>query len=141
MQYENNKDARVLDNKIFTCRRTHVALSTEHKEENDALCANSNQNHILYTRQNFIRDMRALKDTLKISQVNEYYQPHTDGNWHVGSAHLPYSCPNCRAQPSNIDGCIFKNERQWRKDLVKQISEKKIVQMIHLVSMDLPIIN
>ena len=40
MQYENNKDARVLDNTIFICRRTHIGLATEHKEEYDALSSN-----------------------------------------------------------------------------------------------------
>ena len=93
MGYENNGYVRVLNNTVFTCRRTHIGLGTEDKDGFDALSANPSLDHIGYTPRNSVPDMNPLKDTLKTSHVNGYLQTNVAGHWQIGTSHLPCLCP------------------------------------------------
>ena len=64
--------------------------------------------------------MKPLKSTLKIAQVSGELEPAdvTNSKWTIKSSFLACSCPNCRANPNNINNYIYSEHCLHQKDVV-----------------------
>ena len=124
IKYEEGGDERVLRNTTLTTKRTFVGFATQNITDYDRLVSNTDYNHIVYTDRESIPDMKPLVDTLKISQVSgEYDQDTATGKWSTTASFLPCSCPNCRNNPNDCNGCSYKTYRQSSKKLVSEIDK------------------
>ena len=47
--------------------------------------------------------------------------PVLDGKWNILVSPLQCSCPPCRDDPSNLETCLYKNERKINTNIVKKI--------------------
>lgn len=121
LQYEQSNNEGILKNTTFTTRKTHIGYATENKDEYDVLKNDTNFNHIVFTDRQNIADMKAVKDTLKISQLQGQAQPIADGKWLLTTSFLPCSCPNCRAEPmQQTINCNYKNDQNIKQITVQE---------------------
>jgi hypothetical protein len=112
-QYERDGSAKVIQNTTYTSRNTYIGYAMQDKHEFEAL-RNAGHEHAVFTdRENTAPDMKPLKDTLKVSQVQGDIIPNPlTGKWNVTSAFLPCSCLPCRSDPgSSFQNCLYKSDR------------------------------
>lgn len=126
--YEREGNEKILQNTTFTSRNTYVGYITDDKHEFDGL-RNAQYEHVLYTdRENPEPDMKPLKDTLKLSQVQgDILENLATGKWTITSAHLPCSCPPCRTDPGTSSvNCLYKSDRKMMQHDIKMKGDADI---------------
>ena len=71
--------------------------------------------------------MKVIPGTQKIYQIQgDLEEPggiDTNHTFNLYTATLPCSCPNCRSDPSNINGCLYKNNHNVTKVVVSKLIE------------------
>ena len=73
---------------------------------------NSGEEHIVFTDRVSIPDTKAVPGTQKIYQVMGEKNVRDDGGFNLHTAQLQCSCKECRQDPTNIDSCIYRNQRR-----------------------------
>ena len=116
-EWEKDGNEKLLKKTPLTTNRTFIGLGLESMEDLHSL-QQQGYDHIVFTDQNNVLDMKAIKDTQKI------YQLQAQGDDMICSA-LPCSCPPCRSYPSDHNECEYKEERKMR---TQKVSKKNIVQ-------------
>lgn len=114
-KYERERDEKILQNTTFTSRNTYVGYVTEDSREFDALQGLPEHEHTVFTeRENIEPDMKPLKHTLQVSQVQGDIAPNpVTGKWKITSSFLPCSCLHCRNDPGTcFENCLYKLDRK-----------------------------
>jgi hypothetical protein len=106
-QWEENNDSLLLKKTALTTNRTYIGLGVESKDELKKL-QQEGFDHIVHTDRTSIPDMKALKETQKLNQVQSH------GDDQLLCAILPCSCPPCRKNPQDFGKCLYANERKIR---------------------------
>ena len=120
-EYEMNGDQRVVESTIYTTTKTHIGFGTESKQQYEKLRQDNQLDHIIFTDRENIPDMKALANTLKLSQVQGYTHQSNNSKWRITSANLPCACEPCLENSAITDACLYKDER----NIVHQYAENK----------------
>ena len=103
---------------------TFIGLGAEDRAEFDMLVAGGEQ-HIFFTDRVNIPDIKVIPGTSKIYQIQgDLEEPgviDTNHSFNLYTVILPCSCPNCRSDPSNINGCLYKNNHNVTKVVVSKL--------------------
>ena len=130
IEWENNGNEKLIQKTPLTTNRTFIGLGTESEEEYNRL-QTTGENHIIYTNRLSIPDMRAVAGTQKIFQISGDVDPISLEKYTLVTATLPCSCPPCRINPTNIDTCIYKGDRDLKKIVVSKLEENNNDSDIH----------
>ena len=125
VKYEESGDPRIIKNTMFTTKETHIGFGTEDLAEYNSLSSNPDYKHIVHTPRDNVPDMDTIKGTTLIAQVSGCQHPNAEGKWTIDHSLLPCSCPNCRDDPTDFKSCIFKKERETKREIIKLVGESK----------------
>ena len=105
---------------------TFIGLGIEDRAEFDILVADG-EKHIPFTDRVNIPDMKVKPGTQKIYQIQGNLEEpggiDTNHTFNLYTATLSCLCPNCRSHLSNINGCLYKNDRSITKAVVSKLIE------------------
>ena len=123
VKYEENDDPRIIKNTTFTTKETHIGFGTEDIVEYDSLLSNPDYKHIVHTPRDNVPDMDTIKGTTLIAQVSGCQHPNDEGKWTIDHSLLPCSCSNCRDDPTDFKSCIFRKDRETKREIIKLVGE------------------
>ena len=110
-KWEETKDKRVLEKTTLKTNRTFIGLAVETMAALTHL-KSSGEEHIVFTDRVNVPDTKVVPGTQRIYQVMGEKNVRDDGGFNLHTAQLQCSCKECRQDPTNIDSCIYRNQRR-----------------------------
>lgn len=120
LKYEQTYNIKVLDNSTFRTKQTYIGYGIEDRERYDALMAEGLHSNIVFTDRVNIPDMETVKDTLKISQINNTH----DSQFDFETAFRPCSCLSCLDDPLLSSSCKNKESRNIKQSNIRKAAEE-----------------
>jgi hypothetical protein len=133
LEYKQTGDKKVVENTALRTRRTFVGVGTADTDEYDQL-RQAGKKHVVFTDRGHVRDMKAVKGTQKLFQVQGAKKARPDGEYDLHTFKLPCSCDNCINNPHQVNNCFYLESRGWKKEVVKEkkatkYSNKKVSEL------------
>ena len=120
IKWEAIEDECIVQKTPLTTNCTFIGLGIEKLSEYNILKA-SGEEHIMFTNRENIPNMKTVMGTQNFYQLQGDINPVLDGKLNIQVSPLQCSCSLCRNDPSNLETCMYKNERKISTSVVKNI--------------------